>query len=435
MADQSCSFCVFVRSCPGLNKTFPAAELDSVPAAELPVASDQLAQRWLDEHPAAEVEYQKRIVARLKEASERFISRLEAPQHDELAEVTHGLRRQLGTDPDMPLFLRVARMASWGTPERQAFLGGQPVSVRFVVSREPDEDSAKATVAILGRQFRHELQDLGPHFGYCSEGEIGVEESRESAIVLDNRGHPLSPVIRKIADYIAKPDAKAGAGAVDEKDLVENVVPRHPGMETTDATPTTPAGAGDDGGTGEGGVEDPQGLPEAVDLTILSIEKWSDLGIGIDAGAYLAVTPCPDFGKVFPKQSAEQLDLPRGQWDKLLDRLARSETGKTASKGTVMEDFGYFTKRVSTTHRDLEELQQDGHVMQQLKTAKRKLTDAMSNLTRRLREQIEVCKPKDPRCLSVANEGIVESGFTVRHLVREGDGKLHFGDRNLSRNG
>ena len=64
---------LFVRFCSDLNSTFPAKELDKVKDEDLPTALDALAREWLEQHPEAPVAYQRQLVARLREASGKFM--------------------------------------------------------------------------------------------------------------------------------------------------------------------------------------------------------------------------------------------------------------------------------------------------------------------------------------------------------------------------
>jgi hypothetical protein len=162
--------------------------------------------------------------------------------------------------------------------------------------------------------------------------------------------------------------------------------------------------------------------------SLLTATKWGDLGIGIDEeGRYLAYSPCPIYGSVFPVENAVVLDLRGDRWKELLDMLARSGNGNTADKQELMQRLGYLKGgRVAT--EDLSELKNDKGGMNELKTAQARLTQAMADLGRELRQQIKGPEGKGaPRVLSVAMEGKVQAAFVVRHLLRGPDGKLRFG--------
>jgi hypothetical protein len=161
---------------------------------------------------------------------------------------------------------------------------------------------------------------------------------------------------------------------------------------------------------------------------VVSVEKWSDLGIGIDAnGCYLACVPCPDTGAVFPREKAVKLDLPGKQWKALFDLLSHSENGNSAKKKDVMADFGYMEVR-DIEEANISELAEAGYLTTTLKSARNTLTRAMADLGRKLRRQVKGPTGKGvPVVLSVSDDKNVEAAFVVRHLVRGYDGKLRFG--------
>jgi hypothetical protein len=159
----------------------------------------------------------------------------------------------------------------------------------------------------------------------------------------------------------------------------------------------------------------------------LTVERWSDFAIGIDEdGSYLGISPCPEYGQVFPRQTAEKLHLPGKRWEHLLDLLARSKYGNEAEKLVVMERFGYL-KAGEFSDEDLEEIRTGSGEVHKLKTACKTLTDAIGDLARDLREQVRVASPGEVKALSVANPRYVRAGFTVRYLKRDDKGKLRFG--------
>ena len=202
---------------------------------------------------------------------------------------------------------------------------------------------------------------------------------------------------------------------------------------------STPPAAKADMGEGNGGADTTPGQPaisiEAIEeaaTTVeprLTVQKWSDLGIGIDKdGSDLAWTPCPEHGAVFPREEAVTLDLPGKRWKGLLDLLARSEHGNRAKKPEVMMQFGYLKSGEISTD-DLSELVNDGCKMEMLKTAAGHLTGAIADLGRELRGNVG--GPNDrgsPAVLSVADATYVQAAFVVRHLVRGLDVKLRFGE-------
>jgi hypothetical protein len=168
--------------------------------------------------------------------------------------------------------------------------------------------------------------------------------------------------------------------------------------------------------------------PDERGRPVLQVERWSDLAIGIgEDGSYLAVTPCPECGEVFPKEKAAELDLSGKRWKSLLDLLAQSEDGRQARKTDLMVSFGY-RKSHDRPEGSLRDLTDNKYLMKTLKTARGRLTTGIADLARKLRQQ--VAGPTDPKgkcALSVASAETVEAGFTVRYLLRGTDEKLRFG--------
>jgi|GEM_PF-2178536 len=128
-----------------------------------------------------------------------------------------------------------------------------------------------------------------------------------------------------------------------------------------------PLPGGENGGKLEGPGEPPP--PDAVEVPkekapsappVLTIATWEELGIGIDEdGSYLAVTPCPAYGAVFPKEKATRLDLRGDRWKHLLDLPAKSKDGNSAKKQDVMIALRYL--QAGRFARDeLEELKGNG---------------------------------------------------------------------------
>jgi hypothetical protein len=182
----------------------------------------------------------------------------------------------------------------------------------------------------------------------------------------------------------------------------------------SEGLPQSPAG----GGGGDASAPGP----------VLTVSKWEELGIGIDAdGKYLAITPTPELGAVFPREKAVTLDLPGKQWESLLDLLARSKNGDTADKQDVMLAFGYLEKGMGNPE-DFEELRLDQQKMRTVKAASGRLAAAVRDLGRKLRAKVNVNeKSSNNSVLSVKEQGLVRAHFVVRHLVRDGNGKLVFG--------
>lgn len=154
---------------------------------------------------------------------------------------------------------------------------------------------------------------------------------------------------------------------------------------------------------------------------VIKIRRWEDLGIGIgEDRKYLAVTPCPPIGGIFPVASAAEISLQGEQWQELLRLLAESEDGKRARKEDVMCAFKYLSKG---------ELAADccGADLTVVSKARKRLTGAIADRNRNLRDEHIDAIEADVGPLSVAEPVWVTSRFVVRYLLRDEDGKLRFG--------
>jgi hypothetical protein len=162
-------------------------------------------------------------------------------------------------------------------------------------------------------------------------------------------------------------------------------------------------------------------------VPVLTIAKWEELGIGIDEDSrYLAVSPPPELGDVFPKERAIELDLRGNQWRILLDLLAKSEHGNTATKIDVMTAFRY-CKQGGIADED--EVKDSSQKMTVLHTASGHLTGAMADLGRKLRKLVQGPTAASTPVLSTAEPKVVQAAFVTRYLLRGADRKLHFGKR------
>ncbi|MGA2621987.1 MAG: hypothetical protein ABSF26_30670 [Thermoguttaceae bacterium] len=163
----------------------------------------------------------------------------------------------------------------------------------------------------------------------------------------------------------------------------------------------------------------------------LTVTRWSKLGIGIHVGdgdpRYFGICPHPDNHAVFPIESATELHLP-DQWKVLLELLAKSENGNSAKKSDVLFGLGKLNREVFARIADSDIVDAD-RLTEMKNEAFGKLTGIVSNLARRLRDQVNGPQDKNgPAVLSVDSVDYVESLFVVRHLVAGSDGKLRFGE-------
>jgi len=166
---------------------------------------------------------------------------------------------------------------------------------------------------------------------------------------------------------------------------------------------------------------------ESEQAVKLEVPRWSDLAIGIDEdGGYLAVSPVPDNGAVFPKEKSVRLDLPGDRWKRLLQALSTSEDGKTVPKKDLLVSFGHVGE--IPKEKDLAELRNDRGSLQQIKKSVNKLAGAIGDLNRELRKQVHARDDKrraNPP-MSASDSEVVCANFTTRHLLRDRNGKLQF---------
>ena len=166
--------------------------------------------------------------------------------------------------------------------------------------------------------------------------------------------------------------------------------------------------------------------PEPESNAPLRIEQWEDLGIGIDdEGKYLAITPCPHSGAVVraKRKRAVELSLPGKQWEELLKLLAKSTHGNSAQEHDLLVKFGYFRPG----GHSIEEIRGDLASMKIVSHAHKDLTRAIADLNKRLRRHVNVRNPDSGPPLSAAKPGKVRSLFVVRYLLRDHNGRIHFG--------
>ena len=353
-------------------------------------------------------------------------------------------RRVRGAGREDPKVCRLGAYLGWWTYTKvNGRLVGFPV-VWFCLS--PSLALAEHLVEELNRQRcldydKHDLEYLAnPRYSFVSaEGlSLGKRASILRCINAIREGREPDVQGAKLALLIGQRSLRvaldvAEAWPIDEdNELLAALPPPAPEPQPPAVKPADAAGGGD------GHVEEtePRQTPAAAgnkgDTSMtdpfLTVSKWEELGIGIDAdGKYLAITPAPEFGAVFPREKAVAIDLPGKQWESLLDLFACSENGDTADKQDVMLAFGYLEKGMGNPE-DYEELIRDQRKMKIIKAAPGRLTAAVKDLGRKLRAKANVNEQSSNNpVLSVKENQFVRARFVVRHLVRDGNGKLVFG--------
>jgi len=164
----------------------------------------------------------------------------------------------------------------------------------------------------------------------------------------------------------------------------------------------------------------------AATQSLLTVESWSELAIGVGEDGYWALGHVPDVGSVFPKESAVELDLPGDRWKNVLKLLANSPDGQSALKRDLFIELGYLSSAVKD--EDIDDLRHDDGAMTNIKSASNRLTQAMGDLSRELRGLVSAKDTKKRVAqISTSGDDHVRSLFTCRHFVRGADGKLRFG--------
>ncbi len=173
------------------------------------------------------------------------------------------------------------------------------------------------------------------------------------------------------------------------------------------------------------------GAQESTTSPMLKISRWSDLSIGIDEhGHFLAVPMSIDTGSVFPVRKSTRLKLSGPNWDLLTELLDKSSNGNTADK------YQFSLRRnklgaLSKINRHTEE----GKLRFERETAKAVKGDAgksASYMSKNLRELVACENDRKPGTLppiSASGDREILTGFTVRYLIRECNGKLIYGKK------
>jgi hypothetical protein len=156
--------------------------------------------------------------------------------------------------------------------------------------------------------------------------------------------------------------------------------------------------------------------------TVLRLESWDQLGIGItEKGGYMAFMPFPDTGAIVSLSQGVPLPLKgKKRWRVVLDCFARSEDGRTARKSDLLTGLGYIQRgKISENQARYEER------LHEVKRASGKLTSAMADLGRRLREIISAPGQQPVFTAGMAVESYT-APFTTRVLLKGEDGTFRF---------
>jgi hypothetical protein len=157
---------------------------------------------------------------------------------------------------------------------------------------------------------------------------------------------------------------------------------------------------------------------------VLHLESWDQLGIGIAGKGYRAFTPCPATGATVSLCQSVPLPLKgKKRWRAVLDCFARSEDGRTARKSDLLTDLGYIQKgKISENQARYEER------LHEVKRASEKLTSAMADLGRQLRQIISAPGQQPVFTAGMAVESYT-APFTTRFILPVDDGTFRFDRR------
>ena len=157
----------------------------------------------------------------------------------------------------------------------------------------------------------------------------------------------------------------------------------------------------------------------------LQIERWSDLGIGMDKDlTCYAFTPCPGLGDRVKIREATPLSLSGERWAAVLLFLARSIDGRTVKKDDLALAMKYVTPgEVQDQSAELDQLRSRVSVIA------RKLRNAMSDLGRQLKEQVHARHKSAPfESFEIDSKPAYQTPFTTRCLITDIQRHYFFGE-------
>jgi hypothetical protein len=148
---------------------------------------------------------------------------------------------------------------------------------------------------------------------------------------------------------------------------------------------------------------------------VITIDRWSSLGIGInEKTCYLAFYPCPSNGESVRVTEAVSLGLPGDRWRKVLNLLAKSPDGRTASISDLVTELGYL--KIGGIRISDEQAEFDEGIVQKAKRARDTLRGAMADLGRELRRLIATAV--DAKVFQGSSDNY-QAAFTVGFLMQD----------------
>lgn len=169
---------------------------------------------------------------------------------------------------------------------------------------------------------------------------------------------------------------------------------------------------------------------QASKPTLLKVNHWSELAIGIDAKGYWGLVPAPEFGGKYLKNNAVRLPLRSPRWKPLLKCLADSHDGATVRRVDLILELNLFPDDSDLPANydglDPDELAQLGT---HAKATYSRLNNVLTELRQKLRDITGGPKGTGNTCLETVGEHVM-AGFRVAYLLDgEEPGHYRFGDR------
>lgn len=167
---------------------------------------------------------------------------------------------------------------------------------------------------------------------------------------------------------------------------------------------------------------------------ILEVANWSELAIAIDEQRrYWATTPAPRVGEEFPVNKAVRIALRGARWRSILTRAASSADGRTVQLRDLLSELG-IAAGPSTIEKDsrarpceIENAQVEGAGLSRKgSSVSGQLRSLLGDLRRKLRQVIRGPRDDEPTFL-VRQKTTIDTGFVVRYLIRDENGRNRFG--------
>jgi hypothetical protein len=158
---------------------------------------------------------------------------------------------------------------------------------------------------------------------------------------------------------------------------------------------------------------------------LLTVERWSDLAIGIDANwRYWAISPPLERGAPFKKSQAIEVPLRGDRWKAVLKALAESPNPSRASCADVLRELDHLPPPADPGARQQAHADQ---LLSQDKGLRKALSDTLKDLNRKIRKLVPGPRGRGDSALSIEQD-VVVCRFHVAFLLPDASGHLRFGD-------